>query len=73
MLIRVVKWDNSVSAPFGVGNGVRQGGLFSPALFNVYMNELSEQLSDCTTGCMLDNILINHLMYADDLIIFFSK
>ena len=29
-----VRWGNSVSAPFSVGNGVRQGGILSPALFN---------------------------------------
>ena len=38
-----VKWGNSVSASFG--NGVRQGGLLSPALFNLYMDELSKQLN----------------------------
>ena len=60
----------AVSTPFGVGNGVRQGGLLSPALFNIYMNDLSEQLRASKTGCMVGNILVNHLMYADDLAIF---
>ena len=35
-----VKWDYVVSAPFCVSNGVRQGGILSPILFNVYMDEL---------------------------------
>ncbi len=47
-----------------------QGSLLSPALFNVYMNELSEELSDCRTGCMLGNTTVNHYMYADDLVVF---
>ena len=64
-----VKWGNSVSTPFGVSNGVCQGGLLSPALFNLYMDELSQQLNECQTGCLIGNILINHLMYADDLAI----
>ena len=64
-----VKWGNSVSTPFGVSNGVCQGGLLSPALFNMYMDELSQQLNECQTGCLIGNILINHLMYADDLAI----
>lgn len=64
-----VRWGNGVSAPFSVGNGVRQGGLLSPALFNLYMNDLSEQLRGGKTGCMIGNALINHFMYADDLAI----
>lgn len=65
-----VKWGNRVSTPFGVGNGVRQGGLLSPVLFNLYMDDLSDQLRDCRTGCMIGNTLVNHIMYADDLAIF---
>ena len=65
-----VKWGNSVSAFFGVGNGVRQGGILSPALFNLYMDDLSRQLRACNTGCMIGNSVVNHIMYADDLVIF---
>ena len=62
-----VRWGNAVSAPLSVSNGVRQGGLLSPALFNLYMNDLSVQLNNCKTGCKIGNTVINHLMYADDL------
>lgn len=65
-----VKWGNKVSAPFGVSNGVRQGGILSPILFNLYMDELSERLNVCKTGCMIGNSLVNHIMYADDLVVF---
>ncbi len=65
-----VKWGNKVSAPFGVSNGVRQGGILSPILFNLYMDELSERLNVCKTGCMIGNTLVNHIMYADDLVVF---
>ena len=62
-----VRWGSGVSAPFSVGNGVRQGGLISPGLFNIYMNDLSVQLNNCKTGCKVGNSIVNHLMYADDL------
>ena len=64
-----VRWGSAVSAPFSVGNGVRQGGIISPVLFNLYMNGLSDQLRECNTGCMVGNTVVNHLMYADDLVI----
>ena len=64
-----VKWGNVMSAPFHVTNGVRQGGILSPFLFNLYMNDLSLTLNTSGTGCRIGDCLINHLMYADDLVI----
>ena len=66
----IVSWGNAVSQPFTVSNGVRQGGILSPFLFSVYMDDLSNRLKDCRTGCVLGNLIVNHLMYADDLVIF---
>lgn len=65
-----VKWDNCLSAPFHISNGVRQGSILSPILFNFYMNDLSHKLRSCKTGCMVGSTVINHLMYADDCVIF---
>jgi len=65
-----VKWGNSVSASFNIGNGVTQGSILSPLLFNVYMDDLSKLLNSCGTGCRVGDTIINHLMYADDLVIF---
>ena len=65
-----VRWSGIVSQGFRVTNGVRQGGILSPYLFNVYFYDLSIALSVCRTGCSVGNSLINHLMYADDLVIF---
>jgi hypothetical protein len=44
-----VKWDGILSEPFNVTNGVRQGSILSPQLFNVYMDELSDHMLDVTT------------------------
>ncbi len=41
-----VRWAGVLSQPFGVGNGVRQGGILSPYLFNVYMDGLSDSLNE---------------------------
>ena len=54
---------------FTVSNGVRQGGVLSPYLFNVYMDGLSEMLNTCQTGCYSGVSKVNNLMYADDLVL----
>ena len=47
----------------------KQGGILSPYLFDVYVDELSEQLKLCNVACNVNGHLINHIMYADDLIL----
>ena len=41
----------------------------SPLLFNVYMDGLSSSLSNTPTGCAIGGVMVNHIMYADDLVI----
>ena len=65
-----VRWSGILSHGFLVAIGVRQGGILSPYLFNVYMDDLSIALSACCTGCCVSNTIMNHFMYVDDLVIF---
>ena len=58
-----------MSESFNVSNGVRQGGILSPYLFNVYMDDLSLRLQKKYVGCKIANKIINHLFYADDLVL----
>ena len=60
------RWGNSRSTKFRVINGVKQGGILSPALFNVYMNNLSVSLNHSGIGESLGGNLLNHLSYADN-------
>ena len=61
-----IRWGDVHSVKFKVTNGVRQGGILSPYLFNVYVDKLSEQLKLCKVDCNVNGHLINHIMYADD-------
>ena len=63
----VVRWGNMTSTKFCISNGVKQGGILSPRLFNVYVNDLSILLNDTKLGGSIDNTLLNHILYADDL------
>ena len=63
-----VRWKNIMSN-CSVTKGVRQGGILSPYLFCVYMDDLSNKLNNVNSGCIIGSSLINHLMYAGDLVL----
>ena len=65
-----IRWGNVYSNEFTVSNGVRQGGILSPMLFNVYVDDLSGELNSKNVGVKYNGVIINHLMYADDLVLF---
>ena len=62
----IVQWGNCLSSPFTVTNGVRQGGILSPYLFNVFIDDLSQVLRNTLYGCYVNDQCFNHVMYADD-------
>lgn len=65
----VVRWGNSFSDVYRLNNGVRQGGLTSPKLFNLYINGLIEELSAAVVGCSIGGRIINNISYADDMVL----
>ena len=62
-----VRWGITTTSSFLVSNGVKQGGILSPMLFNVYMDQLSIKLNRSDIGGNIGGHLINHVCYADDL------
>ena len=62
-----IQWGKTRSSFFTISNGVRQGGILSPKLFSVYMDDLSNLLISSGIGCFLDKVCFNHVFYADDL------
>ena len=57
------------SAEWTVNNGVRQGGILSPYLFNIYVNELIDNISSMSIGCNLGYLKSNIIAYADDVVL----
>ncbi len=62
-----IKWGNSTSSFFYTTNGVRQGGILSPRLFAIYIDDLSTRLNTLNAGCYIDVTCMNHFFYADDI------
>lgn len=64
-----VKWGDTTSNSYVLECGVRQGGLTSPDLFNLYINDLMGRLRGTKVGCHLGNVCVNSISYADDMVL----
>jgi len=64
-----VRWNGALSAQFTVCSGVRQGSCLSPAIFNVFMNILIEQLKCLGIGCCVSSLFLGCILYADDILL----
>ena len=49
--------------------GFRQGGLLSPALFAIYMDEVIKRLKASKLGCCANGVYYGCLVYADDIML----
>jgi retron-type reverse transcriptase len=54
---------------FSVMNGVKQGGILSPILFSLYIDELLEQLRASGCGCYVGTTFAGAFAYDDGIII----
>ena len=64
-----VKWGNALGEIFRNMHGVLQGGVISPTLFKIFLEDLCLYL-DPENGIMVHNVRVSYLLFADDLMLF---
>ena len=63
-----VKWNMELSEMFDNVYGVLQGGIISPSLFKLYIDDMCQYLSG-ETGVTIGETVVNRLIFADDLVL----
>ena len=62
-----VQFDGQISDIFSVSNGVKQGGIISPILYCIYVDDLLVELENNGIGCFVGSIFSGAYAYADDI------
>lgn len=62
-------WHNCKSDVLNMKSGVRQGGVISCLLFNIYINDLICRLRNSSYGCYMNGIFMGCIFYADDVLL----
>ena len=63
-----VKCKHFMSEPIKILKGVHQGNVLSPLLFNIFINDIGDDLTENAVP-VLHTSKISHLLYADDLLL----
>ena len=61
------KWNGEFGEYFSVLTGVKQGGVLSPRLFAIYVDDLIKKLRARGIGCHIIEMFVACLFFADDL------
>ena len=61
-----IKRNSALPGTFNTSNGVKQGCVFSPLLFNIYLDQHILSLQDLGVGCQLNGMFVGAFSYADD-------
>ena len=62
-----VLWSGQRSSSFIIVQGVQQGGILSPFLYCIFLDELLDTLVSTGAGVMISGIYCGSPMYADDI------
>jgi len=64
-----ISWSGVMSDYFCAINRVKQGGVLSPVIFCLYIDDLLVSLCNAGVGCYFGNFFVGALAYADDVVL----
>ena len=64
-----VSYSSESSYTFQLSQGIRQGSILAPYLFNIYMSELLSKIEDLKVGTKIGPTFTGITAYADDIIL----
>jgi hypothetical protein len=67
--VSCVKWNTHFSNFFSLSAGVRQGGVLSPYLFAVFVDDIIRKVELLNVGCYVSSICTSIFLYADDILL----
>ena len=65
-----VKIHNHCTETFEINQGVRQGCVLSPLLFNIFVSDLAKKIDSVDLKIQVNNRELNTLFWADDIVMF---
>jgi len=68
-----VLWQSSLSEYFKVLSGVRQGGVLSPYLFAMYIDDIIDDVRKSGYGIYIGSLFLGCIVYADDILLLSSS
>ena len=69
LCLSCVKWGSTMSYFYELKTGVRQGGVLSPVLFGIFIDDLVTLVNDANIGCRIGMCCVAIFLYADDIIL----